>query len=125
MMITFMRQTVSEILKLNKSCISNPKSEILNWTIDRPEHDVIHKLRIVLKELNETRSWPHRSRPPTIQQVQFKISDFGFEMREAQARQRAASREDSSDFTIFNRCVARSSGPALWPRRHCWRWRAC
>jgi hypothetical protein len=32
--------------------------------------------------------------------VQFTISDFGFEMREAQARQREALREDSSDFKM-------------------------
>ena len=79
--------------------------------------DFIHKLRIVLKELNETKSWLEQivannlfsrekmaavilkirnsagsSRPPSrrraAQPVQFDTSDFGFEM------------QDSSNFTI-------------------------
>src|SRR6267142_2967148 len=51
----------TDILKLDESCISNPKSETLNWTGDR--HG-------------------------TTSSVQFKVSDFGFEM------------QDSSNFKI-------------------------
>jgi hypothetical protein len=45
----------SEILKLDESCISNPKSEIADWTAD----------------------------PLAASPVQFEISDFGFEMQDS------------------------------------------
>ena len=46
------------ISKLDKCCISNPKSEILNWTRQ-----------------------PHLNR--TVLVVQSEISDFGFEMQDS------------------------------------------
>jgi hypothetical protein len=58
------------------SRISNPKSEIADWTCGS-------------------------DRSSRFGLVQFEISDFGFEMREAQARQRAAPNKDSSNFQIF------------------------
>jgi len=35
-----------DILKLNESCIANPKSEILNWTVKWPVQFEISKFRI-------------------------------------------------------------------------------
>ena len=46
---------LEEILKLDESCISNPKSEISNWTVTNPE----------------------------ARAVQSEISDFGFEMQDS------------------------------------------
>jgi hypothetical protein len=48
-------ETAEEILKSDESCISNPKSEISDWT---------------LSEL-------------LFEPVRFKISDFGFEMQDS------------------------------------------
>src|SRR5260370_37743763 len=66
---------LKEILKSDKSCISNPKSEILNWT---PSGHC--KLLLVAAK---TRA---------AQTVQSEISDFGFEM------------QDLSDFKLSARC---------------------
>jgi hypothetical protein len=48
------RAAPQEILKLDESCISNPKSEMSDWTVGAPGR----------------------------REVQFKISDFGFELQD-------------------------------------------
>jgi hypothetical protein len=74
-------------LKLDESCISNPKSEIRNWTDDSPR---TRRVQLDCPSLNCL--------------VQCQISDFGFEM------------QDSSNFKIFISSPVQVITPAPKPR---------
>jgi hypothetical protein len=79
-------------------------------TVGRGEDLEIGRILQLKSEIrNRKLDWPTREKQ--LVQVQSKISDFGFELREAQARQRAAPTKDSSNFKISRPVDKQVSGP--------------